>query len=234
MIPKTSSNSYYSYGAVLETLKQELPLCFKRNGFKQPLKIDIHKDVLAYYRQDKRFTPRILGKVIGLYTKGKAYLKTLQEGADRIDLKGEAVDKVTLKQAEYAKKYLKAKQILSNHEPLERKKTKSANLSNKLSLSNNNSHFRSSVKKNPLPSSSFKSSDSRSQHFNQTQSCANTTTITDNKNKVSLITVANTENPLEEITQQTMSKNLKNPSSEKHNRPIIFLKKSLKVPVSSS
>jgi sRNA-binding protein len=67
--------SFYSpYSNLLETLKQELPLCFKRTGFKQPLKIDIHKDVLAHYAQDKRFTPKRLCKAISLYTKGKAYV----------------------------------------------------------------------------------------------------------------------------------------------------------------
>jgi ProP effector len=93
---------------------------FKRTGFKQPLKIDIHKDVLAHYAQYKRFTPKRLCKAIRLYIKGKAYLKTLKEGADRIDLEGKVVDKVTKKQAVYANNLLKVKRFMSTQKYLKK------------------------------------------------------------------------------------------------------------------
>ena len=106
-------NNSFSSSCVklLETLKQELPLCFKYGSSKQPLKIAIHKDVVAYYQKDNRHTPKMICRAIGMYTNSKAYLKSLEEGAERIDLEGKVVDKVTLKQAEYAKKLLKIKYL---------------------------------------------------------------------------------------------------------------------------
>ncbi|MBS0287993.1 MAG: ProQ/FinO family protein [Proteobacteria bacterium] len=219
----TSKTSFYFHDTVLEILKQELPLCFKRAGFKQPLKIDIHKDVLNYYRQDERFTPRTLSKAIGFYTKGKAYLKTLLEGADRIDLEGKTVDKVTKKQAEYAKKLLNAKEILSKQEHLERKRTHNANPRDKSSLSNK-PYSKPLLPPSPLnPSNDYNILHNQ---FNQTQLCFSTTIAT--TDTFNVVKIASSVNTLKKVTEHIINKELKNILPTKSRWPIISLKKLFK------
>ena len=85
-----------------ELLIQELPNCFKKGEQKQPLCIGIHLQVHSHYKDDARFEPKTLQTGINKYCCGEKYLKTIIEGASRIDIDGHPVGIVTAEEAAFA------------------------------------------------------------------------------------------------------------------------------------
>ena len=77
-------------------LAESFPLCFNWER-PQPLKIDIHKD-LVRAGHDREAVRRALGR----YCKADRYRKTLQAGAPRIDLQGQPAGVVTEQEAAHA------------------------------------------------------------------------------------------------------------------------------------
>jgi ProP effector len=81
-------------------LAKRFPQCFKAFGQpKLPLKIGIDRDIIAA-APELRY--RNILYAIADYTSGSSYLRTLIEGAARIDLNGDAAGIVTAAQEHYA------------------------------------------------------------------------------------------------------------------------------------
>lgn len=80
---------------------ERFPLCFAGKGKpKRPLKIKIHLDILKRCDDKSQFH---LNQALKDYCTGVSYLECLVEGADRVDLDGNVVGKVTEKQHQLAK-----------------------------------------------------------------------------------------------------------------------------------
>jgi sRNA-binding protein len=94
---------------VCEILKRELPLCFKTNRPKQPLKLDIYQDLLDYYSNETRFTSQDLSRAVKIYLSSQDYLASLVAGAERLDIWGRAAGRVTASQAKRAQWLLNAR-----------------------------------------------------------------------------------------------------------------------------
>ncbi len=99
----------------LKLLKNELPLCFKKGAKKLPLSLNIHQEILQHYGKDKRIDEKVLKKAIQFYTQSTNYLKKLQSGAYRIDIKGQAKAVVNNFEAKYAENILKKRKSQKLH-----------------------------------------------------------------------------------------------------------------------
>ena len=71
-------------------LAELYPNCFRQPG--QPLKIGIHKDIIARHPE---LRPSLIASALKTYTRSVGYLETLKVGAARIDLEGNPVGTVT-------------------------------------------------------------------------------------------------------------------------------------------
>jgi ProP effector len=89
--------------ATLELLAATWPNCFSvKLADRRPLKVGIAKDIAT--AAEGAITPEELGAALHVYTSHKRYLRTLQEGAQRVDLDGNAVGTVTAEQAAAARR----------------------------------------------------------------------------------------------------------------------------------
>jgi ProP effector len=98
---------------ILETLKSELPICFKSDKEIVPLEIGITNDVIYHYTNDKRFTENELTRAVFYYLNSKDYLKSMKAGVVKIDLQGKARRTVTKDEEDDAQNALK--KILDKH-----------------------------------------------------------------------------------------------------------------------
>jgi sRNA-binding protein/ribosomal protein L7/L12 len=91
----------YTAAEMRQFLVNNYPACFKPKGsWKLPLKVGIHDDILA------RHTWLTMDEIkAGLkdYTDGPKYLTRCVDGADRFDLDGQPVSKVTLRQEQHSR-----------------------------------------------------------------------------------------------------------------------------------
>ena len=83
-------------------LVERFPAAFmpKRCDAKRPLKVGIHRDVVA---RMKDFPRRIIQLAINDYCSGPKYTRAMTAGAQRVDLDGNPAGKVTLADAAFAK-----------------------------------------------------------------------------------------------------------------------------------
>jgi ProP effector len=88
--------------AIIELLASTWPRCFSvKLADRRPLKVGIRKDIAA--SAEGAITPDELGAALRIYTSHKRYLRTLREGAHRIDLDGNPVGVVTANEAAAAR-----------------------------------------------------------------------------------------------------------------------------------
>ncbi len=98
-----------NYVETLEILKNELPKCFMRGDAKMPLALGIHKSLLVYFENDKRFDGELIQNAIRIYVKGTKYLRNVVFDVPRIDMNGKPVSKVTKAEQNYAEKILNSR-----------------------------------------------------------------------------------------------------------------------------
>jgi ProP effector len=90
---------------VVALLALKFQLAFKVDGrLRRPLKVGIFHDLVAAVGDSA--TAAEVKAAIHFYASGTGYLRALTEGADRIDLGGIPVGKVTAEEAEHAKRCL--------------------------------------------------------------------------------------------------------------------------------
>jgi len=88
--------------AVIALLAETFPKCFSvYQPRRRPLKIGIHKDILAAV--DGALTPLELGRGLGAYCSNQAYLEHTRTGAWRLDLDGKPAGVVTADEEAHAK-----------------------------------------------------------------------------------------------------------------------------------
>jgi ProP effector len=89
--------------ATVELLAATWPQCFSvKLAGRRPLKVGIAKDIAT--AAEGAITPEEQGAALHVYTSHKRYLRTLQEGAQRVDLDGNPVGTVTAEQAAAARR----------------------------------------------------------------------------------------------------------------------------------
>jgi ProP effector len=99
---KWSKADYDAAIIVLVQLRERFPdvISHLNAGRRQPLKIGINNDIKELLPETD---PKIVGYALALYTGHIVYLRSLVEGASRIDLAGKEVDTVTADAASHAK-----------------------------------------------------------------------------------------------------------------------------------
>lgn len=99
---KNRSKNRAANQAALEQLIEAYPQTFSRDNVR-PLKIGIQEDLIA---ADKLARNRIK-RALATYVRSMHYLRSVQEGADRVGLAGEVAGTVTAAEAEHAAARLK-------------------------------------------------------------------------------------------------------------------------------
>ncbi|MCW8884804.1 MAG: ProQ/FinO family protein [Motiliproteus sp.] len=88
--------------AAIALISEHYPEVFNRENVR-PLKIGIQEDLVA----DEKLSRGKIKRALASYVRSPHYYKSLQAGAERIDLNGEAAGTVTEQEAEHAKSMLK-------------------------------------------------------------------------------------------------------------------------------
>lgn len=99
---KNRSKNRAANQAALELLIEAYPQTFSRDAVR-PLKIGIQEDLIA----DEKLARNRIKRALATYVRSIAYLKSVQEGAERVDLKGETCGLVSAAEAEHAAGRLK-------------------------------------------------------------------------------------------------------------------------------
>ncbi|WP_328515945.1 ProQ/FinO family protein [Marinobacterium weihaiense] len=99
---KNRSKNRAANQAALEQLIEAYPLTFSRDKVR-PLKIGIQEDLIA----DEKLARNRIKRALATYVRSLAYLRAVQEGVERVDLKGEAAGVVTAGEAEHAQGRIK-------------------------------------------------------------------------------------------------------------------------------
>ena len=129
---KSRSKNRAANQAALALLMETYPKAFSRTEVR-PLKIGIQEDLLA----DEKIAKNKIKRALASYVRSLAYYRSLQAGADRIDLNGEASGAVSEQEAEHARGKLKEisrqrREREQQQRAEQREKEKSERLSNKL------------------------------------------------------------------------------------------------------
>lgn len=109
---------------VMGILKNELSRCFKHGDEKSPLAIGIHESILKHFENDARFDAQTLLRAFSFYCKGTRYLKSIVEGASRIDINGNPVSSVKKSEASYALRILAARKAMKEKKEGRKEKEK--------------------------------------------------------------------------------------------------------------
>ncbi|NVK41329.1 MAG: ProQ/FinO family protein [Oceanospirillaceae bacterium] len=129
---KSKSKNRAANQAAVQLLIETYPQTFSRNQVR-PLKIGIQEDLLA----DDKVSKNKVKRALASYVRSLAYYRSLQAGADRVDLQGAAAGQVTEAEAEHAKGKLKElnrqrRERDKQRRQEEREREKSDRLNNKL------------------------------------------------------------------------------------------------------
>jgi len=100
--PKAKSKNRAANMAALQQLMEAYPKTFDRKNVR-PLKIGIQEDLVA----DEKVAKNKIKRALASYVRSLNYYRSLREGAERIDINGEAVGVVTKEESEHAKNKLK-------------------------------------------------------------------------------------------------------------------------------
>ncbi|WP_419413619.1 ProQ/FINO family protein [Pontibacter sp. JAM-7] len=124
---KAKSKNRAANMAALQLLIDAYPKTFDRQNVR-PLKIGIQEDLVAEGKIAKNKIKRALAS----YVRSLSYYRSLREGAERIDLSGEAAGVVTQPESEHARD--KLKEINKNRQVQRKKKEQDERLQNKLEM----------------------------------------------------------------------------------------------------
>lgn len=100
--PKAKSKNRAANMAALQLLMETYPKTFDR-GNVRPLKIGIQEDLVA----DEKVAKNKIKRALASYVRSLNYYRSLREGAERVDINGEAAGLVTKEESAYAKDKLK-------------------------------------------------------------------------------------------------------------------------------
>lgn len=100
--PKAKSKNRAANMAALQLLMEAYPKTFDRNNVR-PLKIGIQEDLIA----DEKVSKNKIKRALASYVRSLNYYRSLREGAERVDICGEAAGVVTKEESEHAKQKLK-------------------------------------------------------------------------------------------------------------------------------
>jgi len=100
--PKAKSKNRAANMAALQQLMEAYPKTFDRKNVR-PLKIGIQEDLVA----DEKVAKNKIKRALASYVRALNYYRSLREGAERIDINGEAAGVVTKEESEHAKQKLK-------------------------------------------------------------------------------------------------------------------------------
>ncbi|MDF0535286.1 RNA chaperone ProQ [Shewanella yunxiaonensis] len=96
--------------AILAYLYETFPLCFIAEGEAKPLKIGLFQDLAERLANDSRVSKTQLRVALRRYTNSWRYLKSLKEGAQRVDLDGNPCGELEAEHVEHARATLKESQ----------------------------------------------------------------------------------------------------------------------------
>ncbi len=100
--PAAKSKNRAANQAAISFISEHYPEVFNRDNVR-PLKIGIQEDLV----EEEKLSRGKIKRALASYVRSPLYYKSLQAGADRVDLKGEAAGTVTEQEAEHAKSMLK-------------------------------------------------------------------------------------------------------------------------------
>ena len=92
---------------IINFLAQQFPNCFTIEGEAKPLKIGIFQDIISRLDNSELLSKTKLRIALRAYTMGWRYLYSIKEGANRVDLDGNATEVITKEQMEHAQQQLK-------------------------------------------------------------------------------------------------------------------------------
>jgi len=101
------ARSQAKYAATFKKLIKLYPKCFSATP--SPLALGIHKSIWeeeAKKPEDERISKSAIRHFLLVYTSSKAYMQAIVAGGNRIDLQGNAMEKVSVEHIEVAKKSL--------------------------------------------------------------------------------------------------------------------------------
>ena len=88
--------------AALQQLMDAYPKTFDRNNVR-PLKIGIQEDLIA----DEKVAKNKIKRALASYVRSLNYYRSLREGAERVDINGDAAGAVTKAESDHARDKLK-------------------------------------------------------------------------------------------------------------------------------
>ncbi|WP_345492437.1 RNA chaperone ProQ [Orbus sasakiae] len=92
---------------IIVYLSNQFPNCFTIDGDAKPLKIGIFQDLVERLAKEEQFSKTKLRVALRSYTASWRYLHCIKDGANRVDLDGNACEAITSEQAEHAQQQLK-------------------------------------------------------------------------------------------------------------------------------
>ncbi|OIM97365.1 RNA chaperone ProQ [Idiomarina sp. MD25a] len=92
---------------VIAYLAEQFPNCFSLQGDAKPLKIGIFEDLAKRLEGDEKVSKTRLRTALRHYTNSWRYLRSVKVGSERIDLDGNAVEKVLDEHQQHAAESLK-------------------------------------------------------------------------------------------------------------------------------
>ncbi|AOM40352.1 RNA chaperone ProQ [Xenorhabdus hominickii] len=91
---------------VIAFLAERFPLCFAAEGEARPLKIGIFQDIVERIQGEECLSKTQLRSALRLYTSSWRYLYGVKEGAQRVDLDGNACGELEVEHVEHARQQL--------------------------------------------------------------------------------------------------------------------------------
>ncbi|PHM67092.1 RNA chaperone ProQ [Xenorhabdus stockiae] len=91
---------------VIAFLAERFPLCFAAEGEARPLKIGIFQDIVERIQGEECLSKTQLRSALRLYTSSWRYLYGVKEGAQRVDLDGNACGELEAEHIEHARQQL--------------------------------------------------------------------------------------------------------------------------------
>lgn len=116
---------------IIAALAVKFPACFSLEGHAKPLKVGIFQEIAELLTEEDNISKTRLRQALRHYTSSWRYLKSIKQGASRINLAGEPVAEIDQEQADYAAKTLKESQEKFGHKKPKEAKATDTNKSTK-------------------------------------------------------------------------------------------------------
>ncbi|RLV60034.1 RNA chaperone ProQ [Parashewanella curva] len=105
-----STDKLTDTNAILAYLYETFPQCFIAEGEAKPLKIGLFQDLAEKLAEESKISKTQLRVALRRYTSSWRYLKSIKQGAVRVDLDGNACGELEEQHIEHAQKTLKESQ----------------------------------------------------------------------------------------------------------------------------